>query len=119
MTPEHEHPLDLDDRMRAAVAELRGLIQQQYPTATFGLSRGPDDPTAIHLRATVDVDDPDDVVDLIIDRMMALQIEEDLPIFVIPVRTPERVEALRRVQAATAPAWRRQSPAFHRERPLP
>lgn len=104
MSAEHE-PV-LDDQMERAVAELSGLIQGQHPTATFRLSASPDDPQAIHLWASLDLDDPDEVVDLLIERMMTLQIEEGLPLFVIPVRTPERVAALRRDQAATAPGWR-------------
>jgi hypothetical protein len=55
---------------------------------------------------TVDVDDADAVLDIVIDRVMELQIEEGLPVHVIPLRTPERVAALRRAQAAAAPAWR-------------
>jgi hypothetical protein len=94
--------------MQRAVAELRDIIRQRYPTAMFRLSPSAEDPAVIHLWASVDVDDPDEVVDLVIERMMALQIEESLPLFVIPVRTPERVDALRRTDAATAPAWRRQ-----------
>lgn len=100
MKPEREQPLD--DRMQRAVAELSGLIQQHYPRASFRVSRGQDDPEAGHLRATVDVDDPDEVTDLIIDRMMALQIEDDPPIFVIPVRPRACVEALRETDARVA-----------------
>jgi len=40
--------------------------------------------------ATVDVDDPDEVVDLVIDRMLALQIDVGLSVHLIPIRTPER-----------------------------
>jgi hypothetical protein len=34
-------------------------------------------------------------MDLVIDRLLQLQVEELLPVYVIPVRTPERVEQLR------------------------
>jgi hypothetical protein len=109
MSREHEQPLD--DQMQRAITELSGLIQQHYPGASFRVSRGQDDPEAVHLRATVDVDDPDEVVDLIIDRMMALQIEDGLPIFVIPVRPRARVEALREAAGTVAPQhWRPASP---------
>jgi hypothetical protein len=86
-----------DSRLHRGLDELRGIIQQRYPDATFEVSRGSDDPEAIHLTATVDVEDTEEVVDLVIDRMMELQIEEGLPIFVIPVRPHSRaLEQLRR-----------------------
>ncbi len=81
-------------RMQAAIAELKAMIRTRYPSTTFTLSAGEDDPDAVHLIATVDIDDPDEVVDLVIGRMLELQIDEALPIFVIPVRTPERVAAM-------------------------
>lgn len=81
------HP---DPRLEAALAELSGLIRRRYPEASFEISRGEDDPAAVHLTTTVDVEDTDEVVDLVIDRMMELQIEEGLPIFVIPTRPVER-----------------------------
>jgi hypothetical protein len=104
MAPERE--ASLDGHMQRAVAELRGLVQRHYPTATFRVGRGSDDPEAIHLWAIVDVDDPDEVVDLVLERMMALQIEDGLPIFVIPVRPRGRVEALRKAAMFAAPRHR-------------
>ncbi len=83
----------LDDRSREAVAELQRSIARVYPAATFAVERAPDDPHSIHLTATVDVDDPDEVGDLVIDRVVAMQAEEGIPIHVIPVRPPERVRA--------------------------
>lgn len=90
---------ELAPRARSAVDELEALILHRYPDATFRVTRGPDDTEAIHLVATVDVDDPDAVLDTVMDRMMDLQIEDDLPIYVIPVRPPERVLALRNALA--------------------
>ena len=52
-------------------------------------------PEVTHLTTTVDVDDPDEVVDLVIDRMLELTIDEGIPVYVIPIRTPERVATLR------------------------
>jgi len=87
---------DPDPRLAPALDELRAMIKVRYPQATFELSRGTDDPAAVHLIAVVDVVDTDEVVDLVIDRMMELQIEEGLPIFVIPTRPVERaLETLR------------------------
>ena len=97
--------LQVSARMQGSLAELRGLILEHYPDAKFRVSRSPDDPEAVHLRAVVDVDDIDEVVDLVLERMMALQIEENLPVFVIPVRALEPVpQQPRRLQAESPPA---------------
>jgi hypothetical protein len=85
--------------MQHALEELQGIIAQHYPTATFVISRGEDDPEAVHLTTTVDLDDPDEVMDLVIARVMELQVEEKLPVYLIPVRTPERVATLRQALA--------------------
>ncbi len=85
----------LDSRIRNALDELCGIILQHYPEATFHVSRAEDDPEIIHLTATADVEDTDEVVDVVIDRMLELHIDEGLPVYVIPVRPLERVRALR------------------------
>jgi hypothetical protein len=84
---------DHDPRARAALDELRELIAARYPTASFEVSRGPDDRRQILLRTVVDVDDPDEVLDLVGERLLQLQVEEQIPLHVIPVRTPERIVA--------------------------
>jgi hypothetical protein len=84
---------DLDDRTRQAVHELQVAIAARYPTTTFELVRGPDDPASIHLLAVADVDDPDEVGDLVVERVVTLQAEEGIPLHVIPLRTPERIHA--------------------------
>jgi hypothetical protein len=88
----------LDSVRQDAVNELTGLVKQHYPTASFAIGPGEDDPNVTHITATVDIDDPDEVVDVVIDRMLELQIDEGIPIYVIPIRTPERVSALRQRQ---------------------
>jgi hypothetical protein len=88
-----QQPLQLDERTQGAITELEQTITQQYPSATFDVVRAPDDPNSIHLRAIVDVDDPDEVGDLVIDRVVELIAEEGIPIHVIPLPTPERVKA--------------------------
>jgi hypothetical protein len=82
-----------DLQMVTALDELRALVLRQYPDATFEVTSAPDDPSIVHLIATVDLDDTEDLVDLVIDRMIELQVDEGLPIFVIPQRTPERIAA--------------------------
>lgn len=54
-----------------------------------------DDPDAINLYATVDATDSDDVLDLVLPRLFALQ-DAGLPLHVIPLRTPKREEHVRR-----------------------
>lgn len=82
-----------DPRMTAAASELRTLISARYPAKTFELACG-EDPNGLYLYATVDIDDPDEVVDLFVDRLLDLQVDEGLPLFVVPIRTPERRAAL-------------------------
>lgn len=107
-----EQPLNLDERTQRAVDELRGIITQKYPTASFELSRAADDPESIHLTTIVDVDDPDEVGDLVIDREVELQVEEGIPLHVIPIRTPERVLAELRAQASQTQLPRRRVPLW-------
>jgi hypothetical protein len=72
-------------RLHAASAELRALIHQAYPTATFTVVPG-EDPDGLYVWTTVDVEDTDAVVEVYIDRLLTLQIEEGLPIYVVPIR---------------------------------
>ena len=96
---------DLDERTQRAIQELEGVIAARYPTTTFELTRAADNPRSIHLLAVADVDDPDEVGDLVVDRVVALQVDEGIPLHVIPLRTPERVQAA--VEAANSGvAWR-------------
>lgn len=83
-----------------AVDELQSLIQAYYPSVVFEVGPGGDDPDGTYITAIVDVDDPDEVMDLVIDRLLTFQVEERLPIQVVPIRTPERVAELRRQRAS-------------------
>jgi hypothetical protein len=79
-----------------AVSELQHLIKTTYPDVTFEVGPGGDDPDGTYIIATVDLDDPDEVTDLVIDRVVAFQVDHRLPVHVVPVRTPERVAQLQR-----------------------
>lgn len=92
-----EHDRLADPRMQAGVDELQELIRSRYPRTTFTVGEA-EDPDGIYMRAIVDVDDIDEVTELFIDRMIDLQVEDGLPIYVVPVRTPERSAALRQRQ---------------------
>lgn len=90
--------LQLETRRQQAVRELTGMISTGYPATEFLIEPGIDDPEATHITAVVDVDDPDEVMDLVIDRLVELQVGAGLPISVIPIRTLEQTEALLRRQ---------------------
>ena len=98
-----------NERIQAARAEMRGMIQAVFPTTTFQVYRG-EDPHGVYLRAIVDVEDTDDVIDVFIDRLVDIQVEERLPLYVIPMHTPERVARL--VAEAERRRRRRQRAAF-------
>ena len=83
------------DRLDAAVAELRGMILSRYPEASFDVAPGTD-PDGLYVTVTVDVEDTDEVFDLIVGRLLDMQVDEGLPVYVLPVRPVERVVAERR-----------------------
>ncbi|MGD9891180.1 MAG: hypothetical protein AB7R89_20115 [Dehalococcoidia bacterium] len=96
MTSEYRETRYIDDpRIVAAVDELTQLISGGFPDAQIEVSEG-DDPDGVYLTVTVDIDDPDEVTELVVDRTMALQIEEELPVYVIPIRPISRVMETRR-----------------------
>lgn len=82
----------LDARIQRAIHELQDVIKSQFPTTTFELVRNPDDPNSLHLLATADLEDPDEVGDLVVEHVIALGVEEGISLHVIPLRTPERIE---------------------------
>ena len=81
--------------LQQAVDELRQRIETRYPGAIIEVGPGGDDSVGTYIVATVDLDDPDEVLDFVIDRVLAFQIDDRLPIHVVPIRTPERVARLR------------------------
>ncbi len=89
-----EYLRTLEPRRQQAVAELTNLIRNQYPSAACRIEPGIDEPQSTHITVVVDLDDPDEVMDLIIDRLIELQVEQNIPISVIPTRSPERVALL-------------------------
>ncbi|MBI2908959.1 MAG: hypothetical protein HYX92_15055 [Chloroflexi bacterium] len=83
----------ISPRLQRAVAELQQMIREHYPTAQFKVSRADDDPREVHLITTVDIEDTEQVLDVVMDRLLELQVDERLPIHVIPLRPVERVLA--------------------------
>lgn len=96
MTTERQY--QPDPQAQRVINELTDMVRRRYPTASFAVGSSPEDPEVTHIIATVDVDDPDEVVDLVIDRMLEAQIDEGIPVHLIPVRTSERLAALLKQQ---------------------
>lgn len=88
----HQHISKEDPRIQAALEELKGLIKERFPDATFLVFQGlGDDLHGVYLEASADTDDTDEIVDTVIDRIVALQIDEGLPIHVLATQTSERL----------------------------
>jgi uncharacterized protein (DUF1786 family) len=84
-----EHHDALTPRLQRAVDELQNLIRRVDSMATFQVVPG-DDPTGTYVIATVDVEDTECVMDAYMERLLALQIDEGLPVYVVPLRSPTR-----------------------------
>src|SRR5437867_97072 len=82
-----------DSRTQGAFDELRQTIRQRYPKAQSMVTRSQDEPENIHLITMVDLDDTDEVLDLVLERLIELEVDERIPLYVIPVRTPARILA--------------------------
>ena len=82
-----------DPRMERAITEMQERIAARYPMATFEVEAG-EEPEVVYLTAVMDLDDPDEVLDVVIDRLLELEIDEGLPLYVVPARTPERIAAM-------------------------
>jgi hypothetical protein len=76
-------------RMQSAIDELQSLIPRSYPSAQFHVGGSPDDAEIVQFNVIVDVDDLDVVLDTVIDRMMEIQIDDSLPLFVVATRPPQ------------------------------
>ena len=91
-----------EPRVLQAADELAALVRARYPAAQFRLCSHPEESTTTLLEVTVDLDDPEEVLDLVFERMEQLRIDEGVPILVLPLQTLERAASL--VGATTASA---------------
>jgi hypothetical protein len=98
---------NLDERTRQAIHELQRTITARYPSTTFEVVPASDDPGSIHVVATANVDDPDEVGDLVLDRVVSLIADKGIYVHVIPVRTPERIAAARKAEERSRQHWQR------------
>jgi len=90
--------------MQEAIEELKRLITERFAQSTFEVEEG-FDPEGIYLITTVDIADTDDVIAVVGDRLVDLQVNEGLPLYVTPLRPIDRVIAeLRNRETATPPS---------------
>jgi hypothetical protein len=95
--------IPLTSAMEKAVNELKGRISERFPQASFVVEEG-FDPKGIYLVTTVDIADTDEVIDVVGDRLVEVQVDEGLPIYVTPLRPIQRVVAELREREHTPPA---------------
>jgi hypothetical protein len=99
-----ERRVALTPRLEEAVHELQRLITARFPQAAFVVEEG-HDPEGIYLVTTVDIADTDEVIAVVGDRLVELQVDEGLPVYVTPLRPLTRVVAqLRERETAMTPA---------------
>jgi hypothetical protein len=99
-----ERHVRLTPRMEEAVHELKRFITARFPQVAFVVEESCD-PEGIYLVTTVDIADTDEVMAVIGDRLVELQVEEGLSVYVTPLWPITRVVAqLREREAATPPA---------------
>ena len=91
MTTQSTRPIP--ERIQDALQTLKDLIHVRFPEAMFTVFDH-DDPPGVYLRAIVDVDDTDRVRDLYLDRLVEMQVDEGLPIYVITVPPRWRVASM-------------------------
>lgn len=87
-----EIQIRITPRARAAIEELQSTIAAHFPQATFATDPGYD-PAGIYLEVTVDIDDTDEVYDVVSDRLLDIQVEESIPLYLTVQRPIERVLA--------------------------
>jgi len=83
-----------DPSVQAAIDELSDLIRIAHPQARFAVRPHPEEPSTTLLEATVEIDDLDEVLDLVFDRMEQLRVDEGVPKLVVPLQPAERVAAM-------------------------
>ena len=99
-----ENHVHFTPRMQEAIQELKRLITARFAQATFVVEEG-FDPEGVYLVTSVDIVDTDEVIAVVGERLVEMQVDEGLPVYVTPLRPIERVVAeLRNRETATPPA---------------
>lgn len=107
MILEHIGRLQEDPRIQRAIEDLKRIISEHFPEATYEVGPG-DCPAGIYLVPTVDVDDTDEVIDPILNRLTEIQDDEGLPVYVMPRVPRARLAAQLEEQERLHPEWFRQ-----------
>ncbi|MHB8574645.1 MAG: hypothetical protein ACYDCQ_04875 [Dehalococcoidia bacterium] len=76
-----------ESQMRAAIRELKQLVRARFPDANFGVTIG-EDPFGVYLTVYLDIDDSDKVMDIMIDKLLEIQVDRQLSIY--PMIAPSR-----------------------------
>ncbi len=79
-------------RLNEAIAELRGLITECFPQTSFAVFEG-DDPAGLYLEATADLEDCEELLEPVRDRLVELHVDERLPVYVLTARPLARIIA--------------------------
>jgi hypothetical protein len=98
-----EQTLTGDPEIQRAVEELRMLIAGRYPEARFDVFER-DDPEGVRLRATVDLEDTDEVMDVVMDALYEIQVEQGLPVYVVTEQPLHRMAAQLRTRIRRKPS---------------
>lgn len=77
-------------RERDAVEDFKRRLRDHYPDATFEVKVG-GEPDGVYLMATIDHESTFDVLDHINDRLLEVQVDEGLPVYVIPLRPDQSI----------------------------
>ena len=72
-------------RIQDVLEEFKALISARYPEATFDVEIG-GEPDGVYLIPTVDLENSLEVLEVVMDRLLEVQIEEKLPVYVVPQR---------------------------------
>ena len=89
--------------MDQAIAELRGLIAARFPQASFAVFES-DDPAGVYLEATADLEDSEELLEPVRDRLVAMHVDERLPVYVLTAKPITRIIAERsRVASGSQP----------------
>ena len=72
-------------RVKEAAEELKAIIRTRYPDAQFRLARDPNQQRSWLLWTAVEVEDPEEVTNLVVDREVDMLSEEHIPLHVIVI----------------------------------
>ncbi len=94
-TPTHDDPF-----IQLKLDELASTIRDMDSSATFELVEG-EDPEGLYLWVMTDRDDPDEILDAVIDQVIDLQVKDDMSLFVVPL--PASPATPRRARRSVSP----------------